>query len=116
MTNIFELHYKLIREHHAYAKRDMHNFLFSKDKFLGHVISNMGIFVDPFEVKAVLPRSFLGLSGSNLKCIENLYEFARLIINRKGCSIIMYKEMSRIFSGVDDHVDCNTGLFLLNPD
>jgi hypothetical protein len=62
-----------LREKQLYAKFSKCEFWLSEVKFLGHVISQGGIAVDPSKVEAVLNwerpksvtevRSFLGLAG-----------------------------------------------------
>ena len=64
---------ELLREHRLYAKLSKCEFWLSEVKFLGHVISQSGISVDPGKVDAVSAwprpqnvfdiRSFLGLAG-----------------------------------------------------
>jgi len=62
-----------LREHQLYAKRSKCEFWLKEVSFLGHIVSNGGISVDPSKVKDVLKwqppvdvseiRSFLGLAG-----------------------------------------------------
>jgi len=62
-----------LREHHLYAKFSKCEFWLKKVPFLGHVLSEEGISVDPAKVQEVLywkvptseheVRSFLGLDG-----------------------------------------------------
>ena len=62
-----------LREHKLYAKRSKCEFWLKEVSFLGHVVSNGGITVDPSKVRDVLNwkpstdvgeiRSFLGLAG-----------------------------------------------------
>jgi hypothetical protein len=62
-----------LREHQLYAKFSKCDFLLKEVSFLGHVITDGGISVDPAKVDDVLKweaprtvkeiRSFLGLSG-----------------------------------------------------
>ena len=62
-----------LREHKLYAKRSKCEFWLKEVSFLGHVVSNGGIAVDPGKVQDVLNwkppttvseiRSFLGLAG-----------------------------------------------------
>ena len=62
-----------LREHKLYAKRSKCEFWLREVSFLGHVVSNGGIAVDPGKVKDVLNwrppndvseiHSFLGLAG-----------------------------------------------------
>ena len=62
-----------LRAHRLYAKLSKCEFWLSEVVFLGHVVSSIGIVVDPAKVEAVLRRersttateirSFLGLAG-----------------------------------------------------
>jgi hypothetical protein len=76
-----------LREHKLYAKRSKCEFWLKKVSFLGHVIFNGGITVDPSKVKDVLDwkpptdvgeiRSFLGLAGYYRRFIEGFYKLAK---------------------------------------
>jgi hypothetical protein len=62
-----------LREHRLYAKLSKCDFWFKEVSFLGHIITEGGIAVDPSKVQVVLDwnplknvaeiRSFLGLAG-----------------------------------------------------
>ena len=64
---------QLLREHQLYAKLSKCDFWLSEVKFLGHVISETGVTVDPEKIEAVMSwrrpknvfeiRSFLGLAS-----------------------------------------------------
>ena len=74
-------------EQKLYAKRSKCEFLLKEVSFLGHVVSNGGIAVDPSKVKDVLDwkpptdvsgiRSFLGLAGYYRRFIEGLSKVAK---------------------------------------
>jgi hypothetical protein len=76
-----------LREHKLYAKRSKCEFWLKEVAFLGHVVSNGGIPVDPSKVKDVLNwkpptdvgeiRIFLGLAGYYRRFIEGFSKLAK---------------------------------------
>jgi hypothetical protein len=76
-----------LREHKLYAKFSKCEFWLRKVPFLGHVLSENGIFVDPTKVQEVMDwkvptsihevRSFLGLVGYYHRFIPNFSKIAK---------------------------------------
>ena len=72
---------QVLRDHQLYAKFNKCEFCLTEVKFLGHVMSNSGVSVDPEKVEAVMSwersklvfeiRNFLGLTGYYKRFIEN---------------------------------------------
>ena len=72
---------QLLRDHHLYAKFSKCEFWLTEVRFLGHVVSALGVSVDPEKVEAVMSwerpksvfeiRSFLGLVGYYIRFIED---------------------------------------------
>jgi hypothetical protein len=79
-----------LREHKLYAKRSKCEFWLKKVFFLGHVVSNGGISVDPSKVRDVLNNKpptnvseihiFLGLAGYYQRFIEGFSKLAKPMI------------------------------------
>ncbi|XP_006854885.2 uncharacterized protein LOC18444659, partial [Amborella trichopoda] len=70
-----------LRDHQLYAKKEKCEFWMTEVKFLGHVLSQDGITVDPAKIDSILQwerpknvtevRSFLGLAGYYRRFVEN---------------------------------------------
>ncbi|XP_035549700.1 uncharacterized protein K02A2.6-like, partial [Juglans regia] len=98
-----------LREHQLYTKLSKCEFWLEEVKFLGHVISQEGVSVDPSKVEAVLSwprpstvreiRSFLGLAGYYRRFVEG---FSRLsgpltALTRKNTEFVWSDKCERSF-------------------
>ena len=78
-----------LREHQLFAKREKCDFWMTKVKFLGHIVSQEGISVDPAKIDAILQherpmniteiRSFLGLARYYRRFVEGFSRIAALL-------------------------------------
>ena len=78
---------QILRENQLYAKASKCEFWLKEVKFLGHVVSESGISVDPAKVEAVMgwkqPKntfkihSFLGLAGYYRRFIQDFSKLAK---------------------------------------
>jgi hypothetical protein len=82
---------KVLREHQLYAKLSKCSFYQKKIHYLGHIISQDGIAVDPEKIEAIrewsVPknvtevRSFMGLTGYYIIFIEGFLKITHPIIS-----------------------------------
>ena len=98
-----------LREHSLYAKKEKCDFWMTDVKFLGHVVSQEGISVDPSKVEAVLNwerpknvseiRSFLGLAGYYRRFVENFSRIALPLtkLTRKDVRFVWDEECEGAF-------------------
>ena len=80
---------QLLREHKLYAKLSKCDFYKNKIYYLGHIISNEGIFVDPEKIEAIMNwptprnvtyvRSFMGLFGYYGRFVKGFSKVAHSI-------------------------------------
>ncbi|KAK9094589.1 hypothetical protein Scep_026058 [Stephania cephalantha] len=97
-------------EHKLYAKFSKCEFRLSEVKFLGHVISDRGISVDPSKIHAVIDwptpetvtdiRSFLGLAGYYRRFVKNFSKIAAPMtkLTKKDVPFIWSKECEDAFT------------------
>ena len=116
-----------LREHKLYAKISKCEFGRLKTEFLGHIVSNHGIGVDPKKIEAVLAwpspenihdlRAFLGLANYYRRFVEN-YSKKTLPLTRmlkKGATISMGEEETAAFLSVKESLTTAPVLAVANP-
>ena len=101
-----------LREHKLYAKLSKCEFGRLKAEFLGHIVSDMGIGVDPKKVEAVQAwpplenthdlRAFLGLANYYRRFVENCSKITLPLTRmlKKGAIITMGEEETAAFLAV----------------
>jgi len=87
-----------LRDRQLYAKLSKREFWLAKVSFLGHVISQRGIAVDPSKIEVILEwespksvfeiRSFLGLTGYYQRFIEGFSKLALPLCGIPNVSIV----------------------------
>ena len=100
---------QVLREHRLYAKLSKCDFYQNKIQYLGHVISEDGISVDPENIEAIVNwptpknvtdvRSFMGLASYYKRFIEGFSKVAHPItaLQRKNVKFIWSEKCEKIF-------------------
>ena len=86
--------FQLLRSHSLFAKESKCEFFAKEVKYLGHIIFQEGIRMDPEKVRAILEwphptnleelQIFLGLSGFYRKFIQNYAKIVAMTDQLKG--------------------------------
>ncbi|GAU50680.1 hypothetical protein TSUD_371390 [Trifolium subterraneum] len=118
----------ILREKQLYAKFSKCEFWLSEVKFLGHVISQGGVSVDPSKVEAVLNwerprtvsevRSFLGLAGYYRRFIFGFSEIALPLtrLTRKGAAFVWDELCENSFKLLKQKLTSAPVLVIPDPD
>ncbi|GAU40284.1 hypothetical protein TSUD_60750 [Trifolium subterraneum] len=118
----------ILREKQLYAKFSKCEFTLSEVKFLGHVISQGGVSVDPSKVEAVLNwerprtvseiRSFLGLAGYYRRFILGFSEIALPLtrLTRKGAAFVWDELCENSFNLLKQKLTSAPVLVIPDPD
>ncbi|GAU34277.1 hypothetical protein TSUD_321230 [Trifolium subterraneum] len=118
----------ILREKQLYAKFSKCEFWLSEVKFLGHVISQGGVSVDPSKVEAVLnwerPRTvseiriFLGLAGYYRRFILGFSEIALPLtrLTRKGAAFVWNELCENSFNLLKQKLTSAPVLVIPDPD
>jgi hypothetical protein len=115
----FLLVLQCLRENKLFGKLSKFSFYQSKIHYLGHVISDEGIVVDPTKVEAIMewpastnvPEvcSFMGLVGYYLRFIEGFSKIENPIteLQKKNKKFVWTKKCVEAFQRLKDIVDDN---------
>ncbi|GAU50224.1 hypothetical protein TSUD_141520 [Trifolium subterraneum] len=118
----------ILREKQLYAKFSKCEFWLSEVKFLGHVISQGGVYVDPSKVEAALNwerprnvsevRSFLGLAGYYRRFILGFSEIALPLtrLTRKGAAFVWDELCENSFNLLKEKLTSAPVLVIPDPD
>ncbi|GAU10603.1 hypothetical protein TSUD_418240, partial [Trifolium subterraneum] len=118
----------ILREKQLYAKFSKCEFWLSEVKFLGHVISQGGVSVDPSKVEAVLNwerprtvsevRSFLGLAGYYRRFIFGFSEISLPLtrLTRKGATFVWDELCENSFNLLKQKLTSAPVLVIPDPD
>ncbi|GAU51265.1 hypothetical protein TSUD_412520 [Trifolium subterraneum] len=118
----------ILREKQLYAKFSKCEFWLSEVKFLGHVISQGGVSVDPSKVEAVLNwerprtvseiRSFLGLAGYYRRFILGFSEITLPLtrLTRKGAAFVWDELCENSFNLLKQKLTSAPVLVIPDPD
>ena len=98
-----------LREHKLYAKMRKCEFWMKEVKFLGHVVSEQCVAVDPIKIEAVVKweppknvteiRSFLGLAGYDRRFLEGFTKLAMPVtrLTKKGEKFLWTPKCELVF-------------------
>jgi len=118
---------QILKEKKLYAKLSKCEFWLEEVKFLGHVISNNGVSVDPTKVEAVLQweppktvteiRSFLGLAGYYRRFIEGFSKIALPLtqLTKKGQAFVWTEKCENSFQELKKRLTTSPVLALPDP-
>ena len=117
----------ILKEKQLFAKLSKCEFWLSEVKFLGHVISEEGVSVDPSKVEAVLNwkrpetvteiRSFLGLAGYYRRFIQNFSRIAMPLtkLTRKNQPYVWDEKCERSFTELKERLTSAPVLIIPDP-
>ena len=120
--------FELLRAHKLYAKESKCEFFKEKIHYLGHIISNEGIMMDPDKVDAIVRwphptnleelQIFLGLAGFYRKFIRDYAKIAVPMTNQlkdKGRSFTWGEEQQRSFDTLKIAISTAPILAMVDP-
>uniref|UniRef100_A0A1J3DI19 RNA-directed DNA polymerase n=1 Tax=Noccaea caerulescens TaxID=107243 RepID=A0A1J3DI19_NOCCA len=116
-----------LREQKLYAKASKCSFWQRKIGFLGHVVSEAGVAVDPEKITAITNwptpknatevRSFLGLAGYYRKFVKGFASMAKPMtkLTGKDVKFVWSEECTKSFENLKDHLTRTPVLVLPRP-
>ncbi|KAF8082259.1 hypothetical protein N665_0840s0003 [Sinapis alba] len=117
-----------LREHKLYAKFSKCSFWQKSIKFLGHIVSDQGVSVDPEKIKSIHEwpqpkkasevRHFLGLAGYYRKFVKGLAKLAQPMtqLTGKDVKFILSEKTEKCFSALKNMSTSAPVLVLLEAD
>ena len=115
-----------LREHKLYAKMSKCEFWMKEVKFLGHVVSEQGVAVDPAKIEAVIKweppknvmevRSFLGLAGYYRRFVEGFSKLAMPMtrLTKKREKLLWAPECELVFHTLKEKLTTTPVLIIPN--
>ncbi|GJY10593.1 putative nucleotidyltransferase, ribonuclease H [Tanacetum coccineum] len=115
---------ELLRKEKLYAKFSKCEFWLQEVHFLGHVVNQNGIHVDPSKIEAVKNwktpttpseiRSFLGLAGYYRRCIANFFKIAKPLtsLTQKNKKYVWGEEQEMAFQTLKNNL-CDAPILTL---
>jgi hypothetical protein len=117
-----------LRKHKLYAKFDKCDFYQKRIQYLGHVISEEGIAVDPEKIRAIMEwpipkdvadiQSFMGITGYYHRFIEGFSKIAYPItsLQKKGTKFIWSQKCQDSFNKLKELLTTTPILRVADPD
>jgi hypothetical protein len=120
MTSTCAWYYSVCERTKLYGKLSKCSFYQSKIHYLGHVISDEGIIMDPTKVEAIMEwpastnvpevRSFMGLAGYYRRFVEGFSKIENPIteLQKKNKKFVWTEKCAEAFQEAQGVVDNNT--------
>ena len=119
---------KLLREHQLYAKLSKCDFYRDRIQYLGHIILEEGISVDPEKIEAIMNwptprnvtdvRSFMGLAGYYRRFIEGFSKVVHAItsLQKKGMKFEWTLRCEESFQQLKNFITSAPVLNIVDPE
>ena len=118
---------KFLRKHKLYAGLSKCDFYKDRIHYLGHIILEEGISMDPEKIEAIMNwptprnvtdvRSFMGLAGYYMRLIEGFSKVAHSItsLQNKGMNFQWTSRCEEIFQGLNNFLKSAPVLKIADP-